>query len=132
MFAVLFRWFACLSFARTGIPLRRGLFITTSTYVPRARTIGVRTIDGSELVAWERNAKWLLAGRAIVSALVVGVPLALLAQELAATEAAGADATHVTAQQQWQRLCTASQRLWAKALKTVDALCTAACHERRQ
>jgi hypothetical protein len=39
-----------------GIPLSRGLFITTSTYVPRARTIGVRTVDGRlSCVALERS-----------------------------------------------------------------------------
>lgn len=39
-----------------GIPTSRGTFVTTSTFSPRARHIGVRCIDGTELVAWERRA----------------------------------------------------------------------------
>jgi hypothetical protein len=38
-----------------GVPLSRGLFVTTSTYVPRATTIGVRTVDGAQLAAWEQR-----------------------------------------------------------------------------
>ena len=39
-----------------NIPRSRGIFITTSTYVPRARTIGVRVVDGAELQQWRQQA----------------------------------------------------------------------------
>lgn len=35
----------------------RGIFITTSTYVPRALTIGIKTIDGTQLKRLERFAR---------------------------------------------------------------------------
>jgi len=53
------------------IPLNRGIFVTTSGYVPRALTIGIRTIDGNQLRALEKQSmvtsflKWLLLGTAI-------------------------------------------------------------------
>ncbi|KYQ89206.1 putative transmembrane protein [Tieghemostelium lacteum] len=37
-----------------GIHPHRGLFITTSDYVPRARKIGVKTIDGKQLKTMQR------------------------------------------------------------------------------
>jgi restriction endonuclease Mrr len=40
-----------------GIPLSRGIFITTSSFVPRAKTIGVKTIDGVELKELEKKSK---------------------------------------------------------------------------
>jgi hypothetical protein len=40
--------------ALNGIAPSRGLFITTTAFVPRARTIGVRTLNGVEFEAWER------------------------------------------------------------------------------
>lgn len=40
-----------------GISLNRGLFITTSTYTPRATTIGIKTIDGNQLEALELRSK---------------------------------------------------------------------------
>ena len=40
-----------------GIPASRGIFITNSTYVPRARMIGIRTVDGKQLVQWHRMAR---------------------------------------------------------------------------
>ena len=59
-----------------GVPLSRGLFVTTSTYVPRATTIGVRTVDGAQLAAWERGLRRrgvaLAAARAAAAA---GYPL---------------------------------------------------------
>ena len=39
-----------------SIPISRGLFITTSTFVPRATTIGIRTVDGEELSRMEKRA----------------------------------------------------------------------------
>jgi hypothetical protein len=64
-----------------GVPLSRGLFVTSSTYVPRALTIGVRTVDGAQLAAWEarvaaRAARraWLrgVAGSVLVAAALLG------------------------------------------------------------
>ena len=40
-----------------NIPISRGIFITTSSYVPRAKTIGIKTIDGEELKILEKKAK---------------------------------------------------------------------------
>lgn len=37
--------------------LSRGLFITTSTFAPRCSTIGIRTVDGTQLIAWERRVR---------------------------------------------------------------------------
>ena len=57
-----------------GIPLHRGLFITTSTFVPRARTTGLRTLDGKELVAWEQGlARRGLRRRAAAAAALLGL-----------------------------------------------------------
>jgi Restriction endonuclease len=39
------------------IPISRGLFVTTSTYTPRASTLGIRTIDKDQLVVWEKEAR---------------------------------------------------------------------------
>ncbi len=47
------------------ISARNGLFVTTSDYVPRARHVGVRTLNGRELRAWEarlRTRRFLLLG----------------------------------------------------------------------
>lgn len=38
---------------------KKGLFVTTSTYSPRATTIGIKCIDGTELKNWESKAKYL-------------------------------------------------------------------------
>lgn len=37
-----------------NIPLSRGVFVTSSTYSPRATTIGVITVDGKQLIEWEK------------------------------------------------------------------------------
>jgi hypothetical protein len=38
------------------ISTKRGLFITSSSFVPRATTIGIKTIDGKELESMEKQA----------------------------------------------------------------------------
>lgn len=38
------------------IPKSRGLFVTTSTYTPRATTIGITCIDGAGLERLEKTA----------------------------------------------------------------------------
>lgn len=53
-----------------GIPLHRGLFITTTGYVPRALTIGIRTLDGEQLMEWEKAA--LRRARRLVALRLVG------------------------------------------------------------
>jgi len=55
-----------------GVPPSRGLFITTSSYVPRARTTGVKTLDGKEFVVWERSLLRWGALRRFVAMLVLG------------------------------------------------------------
>ncbi|GAM27480.1 hypothetical protein SAMD00019534_106560, partial [Acytostelium subglobosum LB1] len=42
-----------------GVSPRRGLFITSSSYTPRATTIGIRTVDGEQLRRMERWALWV-------------------------------------------------------------------------
>lgn len=42
--------------ALNHIPIRRGLFVTTATFTPRATTIGVETWDGAKLRRMERRA----------------------------------------------------------------------------
>jgi hypothetical protein len=49
------KWKAVLELNK--VPLRRGLFVTTSRFSPRAREIGVRCLDGDELDAWEARAR---------------------------------------------------------------------------
>jgi hypothetical protein len=58
----------------------RGIFITTSYFTPRATKIGIRTIDGAQLRAWEQSAQrwWYirmaargLLGSATVAAIVL-------------------------------------------------------------
>lgn len=39
------------------IPRSRGIFVTNSRYVPRARELGVRTVDGDELELWKQRAR---------------------------------------------------------------------------
>ncbi len=41
-----------------GISLSRGLFVTNSTYVPRATTIGIKCIDGTRLAQLKKQAKF--------------------------------------------------------------------------
>ena len=65
--------------ALNNIPLKRGLFITTSTFVPRATTIGVTTIDGEALARWEKRAFAIRALRAArVLTLVTATALVLV------------------------------------------------------
>lgn len=65
-----------------NIPVSRGVFVTTSRYVPRATTIGVRCIDGAELEALEakafrrRRRLWVASALAVV--LVSGLGVGLL------------------------------------------------------
>jgi len=56
-----------------GIPARRGLFVTTSTYVPRALTTGIRTIDGTQLKAWERRSYAVMWWRRFRNAALLGM-----------------------------------------------------------
>jgi hypothetical protein len=85
-----------------GVPLSRGLFITTSTYVPRATTIGVRTLDGAQLAAWERGLRRrglaLAAARGVAGVTVVGaVALGAAAWLAARGGGGGAPAAAATA-----------------------------------
>jgi hypothetical protein len=58
------------------ISIRRGIFITTSTFVPRALTIGIKTIDGSQLRRLERIASVVRVVRFFFYGSTVGVALA--------------------------------------------------------
>jgi len=59
-----------------GIPLHRGIFITTSTYVPRALTIGMKTYDGRQL---ERLQKISLRWRNFRMLTYLSLPILFLA-----------------------------------------------------
>lgn len=48
-----------------GISPSRGLFVTTSSFTPRALTTGIRTIDGDQLKAWERSSRRGAAMRSV-------------------------------------------------------------------
>ncbi len=39
-----------------GIPMSRGMLVTTGEFTPRARTIGIRCVNGKELDKWEERA----------------------------------------------------------------------------
>ena len=60
-----------------GVPAARGLFVTTGGFSPRARTIGVRTLDGRQLDAWERRAEAGAARRRAARAALRALALAL-------------------------------------------------------
>ena len=59
-----------------GIPLSRGLFVTNSTYVPRATTIGIKCIDGKQLAAMKRKARLRGWSQILVVGGVVGAIVA--------------------------------------------------------
>lgn len=40
-----------------GVAVGRGIFVTTSGFTPRATTIGVRCVDGTQLDQWEASAR---------------------------------------------------------------------------
>lgn len=110
--------------ALNNIPQSRGLFITTSTYVPRARTIGVRTVDGDELIELERNASRVALMRYLAYAAMIAVPIALILAEFTDLDdiaIAAASQTVVeqrrSAEYQWRRLCIATERAYEKAKK---------------
>lgn len=110
--------------ALNNIPQRQGLFITTSTYVPRARTIGVRTVDGDELIVLERNASRVAMLRYLAYAAMLAVPIALIVAEFTDLDdiaIAAASQTVVeqrrSAEYQWRRLCIATERAYEKAKK---------------
>jgi len=52
------------------IPLNRGLFVTTSRFSPRARTIGIKCLDDDELDQWERHARRVFYLRRLVLYLI--------------------------------------------------------------
>eukprot|EP01113_Clastostelium_recurvatum_P000718 TRINITY_DN10324_c0_g1_i2.p1 TRINITY_DN10324_c0_g1~~TRINITY_DN10324_c0_g1_i2.p1 ORF type:complete len:217 (-),score=49.37 TRINITY_DN10324_c0_g1_i2:147-797(-) len=56
-----------------GIPARRGLFVTTSTFSPRATTIGIKTVDGTQLRQWERRATMIGLMRIVGYTFLVGL-----------------------------------------------------------
>jgi len=69
-----------------NIAVSRAVFVTSSTFTPRAVTIGVRTVDGEQLKRWEKAAKakkrwrvifvWPAAAVACaLAAVVAGLPL---------------------------------------------------------
>ena len=61
-----------------GYSLRRSLFVTTSTFVPRALTIDVPTMDGKALAAWESRARRRQRLRRAVGAALVVLSLSAL------------------------------------------------------
>ena len=61
--------------SRNGVRPARGLFITTTSYVPRARSTGVKTLDGKEWLLLEsrlhKQGNWIRAAPRILGATVV-------------------------------------------------------------
>ncbi len=61
--------------SRNGVRPARGLFITTTSYVPRARSTGVRTLDGKEWLLLEgrlhKQGNWIRAAPKLLSLTVV-------------------------------------------------------------
>jgi hypothetical protein len=58
-----------------NVPLSRGVFITTSTFSPRATTIGIRCIDGEQLQRLEKRAyrrRWKVRLLKVLGALMAG------------------------------------------------------------
>ena len=53
-----------------NIPLRRGLFITTSSFSPRATTIGIKCLDKNDLLLWEKYAESLYFIKKVFTRLV--------------------------------------------------------------
>jgi hypothetical protein len=53
-----------------NIPLRRGLFITTSSFSPRATTIGIKCLDKNDLIIWEKYAESLYFIKKVITRLV--------------------------------------------------------------
>jgi hypothetical protein len=43
--------------ALLNVSPRQGLFVANGSYTPRATTIGIRTVDGRQLLDWERRAR---------------------------------------------------------------------------
>ena len=91
------------------IPISRGLFITTSSFVPRARTTGVRTLDGVELAAWERG----LARRGLLRRVCAAGALVGLVGLAAAALAHAADSSAL-AQQGGSGVAAQARQGWAE------------------
>src|SRR5690606_34135698 len=67
-----------------GISPRRGLFITSSTFVPRATTIGIKCWDGNELRRRERMVRRKIVWTRIFTiVIVIGFVFVLVEPELA-------------------------------------------------
>jgi hypothetical protein len=66
-----------------GIPVSRGLFITSSTFSPRARHIGVACLDGEEFAALESRGLWRLWARRGLALGLLGLLGALVTGEVA-------------------------------------------------
>jgi hypothetical protein len=58
-----------------GIAISRGLFVTNSSFVPRATTIGIKCVDGQGLAALKRKAKLRGISRLLAIASLAGAVL---------------------------------------------------------
>lgn len=76
-----------LALNKVLFPRWRALFVTTSTYSPRARTVGMRCIDGKELAAWEQRVRRKLQLSRMAQTFISGVLSALLLWFLAVSQA---------------------------------------------
>ena len=54
------------------IPISRGIFITSSTFSPRARFVGIKCIDGEEFTALEKRGHFWARLRAATVFIIVG------------------------------------------------------------
>ena len=56
-----------------NIPARHGIVVTTSTFTPRCKHVGVALVDGASLRAWEKGAlRQMLLRRSLVAVVACG------------------------------------------------------------
>ena len=113
-----------------AIPVQRGLFVTTSTFTPRALTIGVRTVDGQQLIAWEARAKRRAAyhrtAARLMALIAAGCALAYQGADLSEASLIRDTPTALALRQLHERAADASAALHTVLSEALAALLEAA------
>lgn len=103
---------------QNGIPASRGVFVTTSTFTPRALRAGITTVDGKQLIEWERRsfrvARWRWARRACL-ACAMGVAAAYFVQHPAEWRQ-----LQCGVRQYWPVWVQSTQELWDSTRRRLD------------
>ena len=99
-----------------GIPLSRGLFITTTGFVPRALTTGVATLDGAGLAAWEARMKRRVRLRGLGKAAAGGALLLALGMALQPAAAAALGGGAAGSSGSGSSLLAQAQLGWAEGM----------------